>query len=87
LWRTGGANAYHHWHPVSDPSVEHLGDIVRNANLFHDRWGWFPMTGWLQRFEALGLARFESTACRWRQIDADADRSSGTARVAGHGRP
>jgi N-acetylglucosaminyl-diphospho-decaprenol L-rhamnosyltransferase len=87
LWWTGGANAYHQWHPVSDPPVEHLGDIVRNANLFYDRWGWFPMTGWLERFEALGLARFESTDCRWRQIDADADRWSGIARVDGHGRP
>ncbi|MDT5066318.1 MAG: hypothetical protein QOK02_2473 [Mycobacterium sp.] len=51
----GGAHAFHQYHPVSDPPVEHLADIVRNATLFYQRWGWWPMTGWLDQFEELAL--------------------------------
>jgi hypothetical protein len=36
----GGAHAFHQFHPVSDPPVQHLYDIVRNAEIFHQRWGW-----------------------------------------------
>jgi hypothetical protein len=46
----GDAHAFHQHHPVSDPPVEHLHDIVRNAQVFHHRWGWWPMTGWLNAF-------------------------------------
>ncbi len=51
----GDARAYHQWHPVSSPPVEHLDDILRNAALFHARWGWWPMRGWLEAFEERGL--------------------------------
>lgn len=51
----GGAHALHQYHPVSDPPVEHLDDILINAALFHDRWGWWPMRGWLDAFEQRGL--------------------------------
>jgi GT2 family glycosyltransferase len=51
----GGAHAFHQYHPVSDPPVEHLEDILRNADIFHHRWGWWPMQGWLAAFEASGL--------------------------------
>ena len=53
----GTARAYHQHHPVQDPPVEHLEEILRNAALFHARWGSWPMTGWLEEFERLGLAR------------------------------
>jgi hypothetical protein len=53
----GGADAFHQHHPVSNPPVQHLDDIVRNAQLFHRRWGWWPMGGWLDAFEARGLIR------------------------------
>ena len=51
----GGADAFHQYHPVSDPPIEHLDDIVRNATIFHQRWGWWPMQGWLREFENRGL--------------------------------
>lgn len=51
----GGAHAFHQFHPVSDPPTEHLDDIVENAKLFHRRWGWWPMHGWLNAFEEQGL--------------------------------
>lgn len=54
---TGDARAYHQHHPVGDPPVEHVGDIVCNAALFHRRWGRWPMTGWLRDFEQRGLVR------------------------------
>ena len=62
VW-VGGADAYHQHHPVSSPPVEHLADILRNAARFHDRWGWWPMQGWLDAFAERGLARYDGT--RW----------------------
>jgi len=53
----GGARAYHQWHPTEDPPVQHLADIVRNANLFYRRWGSWPMGGWLEAFRERGLIR------------------------------
>ncbi|MFM6851228.1 MAG: glycosyltransferase family 2 protein [Terrabacter sp.] len=55
----GGARAYHQHHPTSDPPTQHLHDIVANANRFAERWGWWPMEGWLDAFAGLGLARRE----------------------------
>jgi GT2 family glycosyltransferase len=56
LW-IGGAQAYHQHHATSSPPVDHLKEIVDNANLFARRWGWWPMEGWLADFEKAGLAR------------------------------
>lgn len=53
LW-VGGAHAYHQWHPVSSPPWEHLDDILKNARLFRDKWGQWPMEGWLREFEEAG---------------------------------
>jgi GT2 family glycosyltransferase len=68
LWWLGGAPAYHQWHPVSDPPVEHLVDIVRNANRFRERWGWFPMQGWLNAFATQGLARPDPDDGTWHVV-------------------
>jgi N-acetylglucosaminyl-diphospho-decaprenol L-rhamnosyltransferase len=61
----GGAWAYHQHHPTSDPPVQHLHDILRNAAIFHRRWGWWPMSGWLQDFARQGLIRFEPGGQTW----------------------
>ncbi|MGI8459165.1 MAG: glycosyltransferase family 2 protein, partial [Propionibacteriaceae bacterium] len=53
----GGAEAYHQWHPSGTPPVQHLDDILRNGERFADRWGWWPMQGWLDQFVELGLIR------------------------------
>lgn len=55
----GGAHAFHQHHSISDPPVEHLRDIVVNAVIFHRRWGWWPMQGWLDAFVARGLIRLD----------------------------
>ncbi|MCV7432310.1 glycosyltransferase family 2 protein [Mycolicibacterium bacteremicum] len=67
----GGAEAFHQHHPVSVPPVEHLHDIVRNARIFQRRWGWVPMAGWLDEFEAGGLITRDA-AGRPQLIDDDA---------------
>ncbi|GAY08038.1 glycosyltransferase family 2 protein [Pseudonocardia sp. N23] len=61
----GGATAYHQHHPVSDPPVEHLDDILRNGALFRRRWGRWPMTGWLEAFAAAGLVSHDPVTDRW----------------------
>jgi GT2 family glycosyltransferase len=53
----GAARAHHQFHPVSDPPVEHVEDIVRNAGIFHDRWGFWPMETWLDAFADRGLVQ------------------------------
>ncbi len=70
MYWVGGAHAYHQWHPVSSPPVEHLDDILRNAARFHARWGEWPMLGWLRQFEEMGLVRLEHGA--WRRTSGQA---------------
>ncbi|PRY67679.1 GT2 family glycosyltransferase [Glaciihabitans tibetensis] len=53
----GGAHAYHQHHPTSSPPWQHLDDILRNGRRFADRWGQWPMTGWLEAFERGGAVR------------------------------
>lgn len=53
----GGAAAFHQHHPVSRPPVEHLDDVLVNGRVFADRWGWWPMQGWLEAFAERGLVR------------------------------
>ena len=63
----GGARAYHQWHAVSSPPVEHLDSILRNAATYHRRWGAWPMEGWLREFEQRGLVRHEADG--WRRVE------------------
>jgi N-acetylglucosaminyl-diphospho-decaprenol L-rhamnosyltransferase len=63
----GTPRAYHQYHPGADPPVQHAESILRNARLFHRRWGTWPMEGWLEEFARLGLVARTSDgwiACR-----------------------
>jgi GT2 family glycosyltransferase len=71
LW-VGGAWAYHQHHASREPALLHAREIVENANLFHRRWGWWPMEGWLDRLAERGVARFEPADARWRLLDGAA---------------
>lgn len=51
----GGAGAFHQYHDVFYPPLQHLEDIVRNAQLFRDRWHFWPMESWLDAFSTMGL--------------------------------
>ena len=63
---TGNARAYHQHHPTTDPPVQHVDDILRNAHLFHRRWNSWPMLGWLQEFQRMGLVA--ETPGGWERI-------------------
>ena len=52
------AVAYHQHHPTFSPPVQHLDSIVTNATAFRDKWGCWPMQGWLEAFHDLGLVSF-----------------------------
>lgn len=71
----GGAWAWHQHHPVSDPPVEHLADIVTNSRLFYRRWGRWPMLGWLGAFRDEGLLDWEADGDRCRLTPAGATRT------------
>jgi len=64
LW-VGGAWAFHQYHPRAEPPVEHLDDILENARRFQRRWGWWPMIGWLEAFEEMGLANYDPHRQQW----------------------
>lgn len=51
----GDARTFHQHHPTQDPPVQHLDDILRNGAVFADRWGRWPMGGWLEEFRTRGL--------------------------------
>jgi GT2 family glycosyltransferase len=68
LW-VGGAWAYHQHHDDEHPPLRHAREIVENANLFHRRWGWWPMEGWLEQLAEHRVARFERESSRWRMVE------------------
>lgn len=51
----GGAITCHQHHAIYDPPLQHFADIVRNARRFREKWGVWPMEGWLADYTALGL--------------------------------
>ena len=72
----GGAGAVHQYHPSPSPPVQHVADIVANANVFAGKWGWWPMRSWLDELRELGLVR-RALDGRWEVVEAPA--SSGAA--------
>lgn len=54
----GGAHAYHQHHPTSSPPWQHLDAILRNGKVFADRWGEWPMSGWLDAFADAGAIEY-----------------------------
>ena len=65
----GDAWAYHQWHPAPAPPLHHLHDILRNGRTFRNRWGWWPMQGWLREFEQLGLVVHDRISDEWTPSD------------------
>ena len=61
LW-VAGAGVYHQWHPPTRLDPDRRDEIVANARRFHDRWGTWPMVGWLDELAAAGTVRFDAAA-------------------------
>jgi GT2 family glycosyltransferase len=53
----GGTGAFHQYHETYEPPLQHFEDIVRNAETFFRIWGVWPMKGWLESFQSMGLIR------------------------------
>lgn len=51
------ALVFHQHHTSHDPPLNHLNAIVHNSIEFFDKWGVWPMEGWLNRFAEMGLVR------------------------------
>jgi len=68
VW-VGGAHAYHQWHPTSSPPWQHLDDILRNGRRFAERWGEWPMGGWLEAFREGGAVRVAEDG-GWERVTA-----------------
>lgn len=64
LYFLGGALACHQYHETFDPPLQHLEDIVANANRFRRKWGIWPMSGWLEQFLQLGLIEWQADNVR-----------------------
>lgn len=54
------AEVYHQQHPIYVPPVNQLEPIVNNCNLFHKKWGYWPMADCLQDFKDLGYIEWKS---------------------------
>ncbi|NMH96974.1 glycosyltransferase family 2 protein [Pseudonocardia acidicola] len=59
MYWVGGAWAYHQHHPSTRTAPGQVEAIVRNARTFHDRWGWWPMSGWLTELAEAGTVEFD----------------------------
>jgi len=49
------ATAFHQHHPSYSPPLNHLDEIISNAQYFYNKWSSWPMSGWLFKFQQLGL--------------------------------
>jgi GT2 family glycosyltransferase len=59
-----GAPIFHQHHTLYEPPLQHFADIVRNAVLFHGKWGIWPMQERLDAFVAAGLLERSETGLR-----------------------
>ncbi|MBX7535032.1 glycosyltransferase [Qipengyuania sp. GH1] len=55
MYWIGGTVCFHQHHYVHRPPMQHFDAIVRNARLYHSRWGKWCMGYWLDDFERRGL--------------------------------
>ncbi|PZO65055.1 MAG: glycosyl transferase [Paracoccus denitrificans] len=50
-----GARVYHQYHPHFMPPVHHMKSVMRNADIFAEKWGHRTMEHWLYCFSLMGL--------------------------------
>ena len=49
------ATVYHQQHPVYSPPLHQLDSIIKNAEIFYEKWNHWVMDNWLEDFERMGL--------------------------------
>ena len=60
IWWTKGARVWHQYHPHHMPPVHHIRSVMRNAEIFRDKWGYRTMEHWLWCFQMMGLVENRS---------------------------
>ncbi|RYH00767.1 glycosyltransferase [Salipiger sp. IMCC34102] len=55
IWWLKGAKVHHQYHPHFMPPIHHVPSVVRNAELFKEKWGYRTMEHWLHAFKMMGL--------------------------------
>ena len=74
------ATAFHQPHDSFEPPLQHFTDVMRNASLFRERHGAWPMQGWLDGFQTLGLIE-RAAAGGYRIVRAPTAQEIAAARV------
>ncbi|MGB3556160.1 MAG: galactosyltransferase-related protein [Jannaschia sp.] len=64
IWWIRGARVYHQHHPHCMPPIHHVPSIVRNAEIFAEKWGHRTMEHWLHAFRMMGLIENSATGLR-----------------------
>ncbi|WP_108502899.1 glycosyltransferase family 2 protein [Paracoccus indicus] len=57
IWWIAGGRVFHQYHPHCMPPVHHMESVMRNADLFAQKWGHRTMEHWLYAFQLMGLIR------------------------------
>jgi GT2 family glycosyltransferase len=60
----GGAFVLHRHHDSFEPPLQQLRATTDNARRFHEKWGDWPMGGWLAGFRDLGLVEWDDDRLR-----------------------
>jgi hypothetical protein len=69
---SAAALAFHQYHPMYDPPLNHLEAIVANARRFHRQWQRWPMEGWLHEFAERGLVRWSASELEMLRLPSQA---------------
>ncbi len=73
LYWLGGTICYHQHHPVHKPPLQHFDSIIRNARLFHARWGDWCMSYWLDDFARRDLIKRDAEKIRVLRCPTEAE--------------
>ncbi|GGE65262.1 glycosyl transferase family 2 [Pedobacter psychrotolerans] len=65
------AKAYHQYHESFSPPLNHLKDIIGNANRFYQKWKKWPMEGWLKAFKNMNLIDWDERKITFKRKPAD----------------
>lgn len=61
LYWCAQARCFHQYHAVAKPPLHHFDSIVRNAQIFHQKWGKWCMEYWLAHFTSMSLIQWDET--------------------------
>ncbi|PHI21644.1 glycosyl transferase family A [Lewinellaceae bacterium SD302] len=63
-----GAIAYHQYHATISPPLNHLENIIENANIYKQKWGKWPMENWLRAFQKGGFVDWNDRRLKLRRL-------------------